>query len=867
MLVKQILYTMSINKNLLFFLLLITQTVLLFTEEVKINLDSWNLNTIFIDSELHLSNVQDYNKSIKEANVNIPEAYTDKMLYLVINRHRGFSKIYVNGKYIDYAGSEKKIRSTKYSKEIITIPPGSRAKDITIKIINFSRIDSKEPSYYLKSSKQSSGFNYENLSKTLVSAQLLLVLLYLFSFSLFKDRLLKEDKNYEKLHLIFIFYLTISLLKNFNLFRELLDPITIPYLIISWFYFIQHYLHYIGIWKTKRFSVIGFIISTTILSAYILHQYSTILPNINYINSISLLIINILAARLILPTKVKGENYLKNGIKINILLTLIYNILLVALNKKYSIFLEIGATTVIVTYNLNIRSNIYTKIKSSEQYNLKLLDSIEKGKRSLIKKEGEISELKSLNEEIQREKTLFFTALSKNLRTPLNSIIGYSENLYSSTDISEIHSTVTDIIVESDRIYQIINNIMDFSTRNFSDSDLLLKDFSLEDIFNTTLSESPNITSFSKYINYRAIGNCDKVKITANPLIFKQVITSLLHFLIELNPKKIDYTIFDSGFDNNFINLELKLSAKNLRKSELSFISTISNYKDTFIKYINLYNVDFEEEMGDDFYSIHLKLRCELAKQSPKKAQKEQSTNLVLSQELNVMVVEDYEPNLNIVKMHLEKMGCSVITATNGIEAVEKFKENLIDLILMDIKMPIMDGWEATEKIREQEKGLETYIIGLTASSLDLDIRHCFESGMDDVQVKPIRKKQLYAKLNSLDKLKPVIFPTIGSLRAELSISKLESEMLYKTSINQIDKQLEVLEVLISADDKNGVENEMPAIIHASLNINAFYYSRVLRNMFYTYKSQNIERAKELLKRLKEIADEAKEPYSELFRD
>ena len=73
-------------------------------------------------------------------------------------------------------------------------------------------------------------------------------------------------------------------------------------------------------------------------------------------------------------------------------------------------------------------------------------------KEELNKKDSIISELKNNNDEILREKSLFFSSLGRNLRAPLNSIIGYSENLYATTNINEVNPIVTEIIIESDKI-------------------------------------------------------------------------------------------------------------------------------------------------------------------------------------------------------------------------------------------------------------------------------------------------------------------------------------------------------------------------------------------------------------------------------
>ena len=473
------------------------------------------------------------------------------------------------------------------------------------------------------------------------------------------------------------------------------------------------------------------------------------------------------------------------------------------------------------------------------------------------------------NEDIIREKSLFFSTLGKNLRAPLNSIIGYGENLYTAKNIDEVTPIVSEIIIESDKIFQTINNIMDFSTSDFTNNDLISKDFRMKEIFENSVYSSSYISEFKDKINYRSIGAGDKVIIKGNPLIYKQMLTSILEFLISLQPDNIDYHILESELTESNIDLEVKITAKNLQLNQSNDIIPLTINKDTFTKYIKLYNMEFTEECNDNDYKVIIKFQFSISDRtnSINNVKLINTQSMELDKQITVLVVEDYIPNLNILKIHLTKMGCEVLTATNGEEAISIFKNEYIDVILMDINMPIMNGWEATEKIRSTEKGLNTLIIGLTASSLDLDIRHCFESGMDDVQVKPIRKKQLYKKLKYIENFNPQQFPTISSLRADYGISKIETETLFISTINQISKQLEILDIFISANDETGINKEIPALLNSSLMINAFYFSRLVRNFENAYKNRETKRVRNILNKLDQIITKVKEDTSDLFRD
>jgi len=112
---------------------------------------------------------------------------------------------------------------------------------------------------------------------------------------------------------------------------------------------------------------------------------------------------------------------------------------------------------------------------------------------------------------------------------------------------------------------------------------------------------------------------------------------------------------------------------------------------------------------------------------------------------LNILIAEDNPVNQTLMIRILEKMGFSATVVENGTRAVEAVEKTSFDLILMDVQMPEMDGFEATKAIRRKEKhtGKHIPIIALTAHALKGDRERCLESGMDDYLTKPIRKEAL----------------------------------------------------------------------------------------------------------------------------
>jgi CheY-like chemotaxis protein len=107
----------------------------------------------------------------------------------------------------------------------------------------------------------------------------------------------------------------------------------------------------------------------------------------------------------------------------------------------------------------------------------------------------------------------------------------------------------------------------------------------------------------------------------------------------------------------------------------------------------------------------------------------------------SVLVVEDTRTNQMLIKMILEKIGFTVTVAEDGKEAVEKALSQPLDMIFMDMQMPIMNGYEATGVLRR--KGIETPIIALTAYAMKGDRENCISAGCDDYLSKPIDRDEL----------------------------------------------------------------------------------------------------------------------------
>ena len=115
---------------------------------------------------------------------------------------------------------------------------------------------------------------------------------------------------------------------------------------------------------------------------------------------------------------------------------------------------------------------------------------------------------------------------------------------------------------------------------------------------------------------------------------------------------------------------------------------------------------------------------------------------------INILIVEDDINLLNIIKKNLEREGYIVYTALDGVSGLEVFENNHIDLIILDLMLPKLDGYEFTKKVRNEKENLP--IIMTTAKSLMEDKRIAFRTGVDDYMTKPLEMEELLLRVKAL---------------------------------------------------------------------------------------------------------------------
>ena len=155
---------------------------------------------------------------------------------------------------------------------------------------------------------------------------------------------------------------------------------------------------------------------------------------------------------------------------------------------------------------------------------------------------------------------------------------------------------------------------------------------------------------------------------------------------------------------------------------------------------------------------------------SRKKLEKEHETTPT------VLVVDDNQENLELLQAYLEDMDCRTVPARDGLEALEIIANSAPDLILLDVMMPKMSGFEVCKRIKNDPKTTDIPVIMVTALNEFGDIEHGIDSGTDDFISKPVNKLELLTRVKTMLKLK------------HLS-DKLERTLAY---LSEIEKQTQI---------------------------------------------------------------------------
>ena len=117
---------------------------------------------------------------------------------------------------------------------------------------------------------------------------------------------------------------------------------------------------------------------------------------------------------------------------------------------------------------------------------------------------------------------------------------------------------------------------------------------------------------------------------------------------------------------------------------------------------------------------------------------------------MKILLIEDNELNLDMLSRRLERKGFTIISATDGVGGIEKANKENPELIIMDLSLPILNGWDAAKKLKENNETMSIPIIALTAHAMKGDKEKAISAGCDEYDTKPVNFERLLGKISKV---------------------------------------------------------------------------------------------------------------------
>jgi PAS domain S-box-containing protein len=394
--------------------------------------------------------------------------------------------------------------------------------------------------------------------------------------------------------------------------------------------------------------------------------------------------------------------------------------------------------------------------------------SLMKGNKAL----DELTRAKKQLEESMKVKEQFLANMSHEIRTPMNAIIGFT-TLILKTELSPEQKQFIDAIKTSgENLIVIINDILDFSKIQSGKINFEQIGFKLR---NLVSSVADLMLPKSKEKNIRLSYEIEKSipdDIVGDPTRLNQILINLVGNAIKFSENgevKIRVDMLEE--QEEFVELKFSVSDTGIGIPEDKLTNIFEGFtqatNETTRKYggtglgltivkqlIESQNgsISVESKVGvGSSFIFNLKFKKSSYHQPNKEIEKVNEAEEPYVEGLKILLVEDNLMNQMLAKKVLSNWHWNVDLAVNGLIAVEKAKENDYDVILMDIQLPEMDGYNATRHIRRDVSSpkCNTPIIAMTAHAIAGEAEKCYAAGMNDYISKPFDEKVLYNKILS----------------------------------------------------------------------------------------------------------------------
>jgi PAS domain S-box-containing protein len=486
-------------------------------------------------------------------------------------------------------------------------------------------------------------------------------------------------------------------------------------------------------------------------------------------------------------------------------------------------------------------------------------------------------------EEANRTKSEFVANMSHEIRTPLNGIVGLVELALEAVHDEPTKDILSAINRETEVLMGVISDILDFSKIEAGKVTIENINFSLRSVINQ-LASVMNVRAHQKGVTFSAdmddnVPDC----LVGDPGCLRQVFTNLCDNAIKFTLKGrvcvkgtslkrqgdrvvLRFSVDDTGIgiprEKMGIIFDSFTQADNSTKRKYGGSGLGTTIAKRLVEMMGgRIGVVSEEGRGSSFWFELPYVVAAVSEEAPESLKVHPP--VVSGGNMPVLVAEDYPVNQQIILHLLHAAGYQVDLVENGRQAVEACERKQYGLILLDIQMPEMDGYEAARRIRLMEPYRKTPMLAMTAHAAKESLDQCLRTGMDDYLTKPLRKQDLFDKLSKWTTtsgkeadVRPPSNPALP-LDVEKALNELGGDRVFLNRmvmkfIDVAGKQLNTMRRALDQEDWATLRREAHSLKGGSSSLTADSIATTAAALEQASMSKKVDVCRELLKALED---------------